>query len=262
MKKTIAILTLAIAFAVTAFAHERITIGPKGGRVIYLDSAVIPNVEFLVNKEERAQITLLDKDRKPISLSTQSIVVTAGPRASAKKLAVEKQGDSFVTEKIPAGAPYTVVVQVKEQADSKAIIARVNYNPAPAKSGKPEYLDDSVNSSSGPSIAVPSTLEGLFAELNGHYGELNGGFKDKAYEALDEATQAFTVLLKALPSRSGDKAAVVRPMVDALVSELAVIAEANAARKLAEAKPKLEFFNAGFAALKQNYPAKIAGGKQ
>src|SRR5688572_1935417 len=142
----------ALVLATSAFAHERITIGPKGGRVVYLDSTTVPNVEFVVNKEERGEITLLDKERKPIALADHAITVTAGPRASAKKLPVEKAGDGFLTEKVPAGAPYTVVIQVKENAKAKPLIARVNYDPKPAASGKPTYLDDSVNEGSGPSI--------------------------------------------------------------------------------------------------------------
>jgi hypothetical protein len=261
MKRILITTIAAIVLATGAFAHERITIGPKGGRVIYLDSTTVPNVEFVVNKDERAEILLLDKARKPIALADHAITVTAGPRASAKKLTVEKQGDGFITEKVPAGAPYTVVIQVKENAKAKPLIARVNYNPAPAKSGKPTYLDDSVNDGSGPSIKAPETLDGVFAEINQHHKELTDGLKDKAYEPLDEVTQAFTVLLKAVPAKSGDKQATVQPQVDALVKELAAIAEANAARTLDAAADNVKAFNAGLAALKKNYPDKTANAK-
>jgi hypothetical protein len=226
-----------IAMLVSAsFAHERITIGPKGGRVIYVDSTTIPSVEFVVNKENKAEITLLDKERKPIAPNEQNVVITAGPRASAKKLNVEKQGESFVTtEQLPSGAPYAVIMQVKEKPGSKSMTLRVNYDPTPAKSGKPNYIDDSVNEGSGPSIKVPDTIEGLWAEINQHHGELKDGFKKKTYEALDEVTQAFTVLLKGLPEKSGDKQAAVAPQVDALVKDLTAVAEANAARQLPNA---------------------------
>lgn len=204
MKPKLVTITAVAAFAVSAFAHERITLGPKGGRVIFLDSTTIPNVEFIVNKEGRAEITLLDKERKPLTLEERSVIVTAGPRASAKKLKVEKQGDVFLTEPVPPGAPYTVIMQIKEKPDAKPLTARVNYNPTPAKSGKPDYLDDSVNEGSGPSVKVPEKLEGHWAEITGHHGELKDNFKEKKYEALDEVTQAFTVLLQALPAKSGD----------------------------------------------------------
>src|SRR4051794_27890106 len=128
MKKAPLSTIVAALLCASAFAHERITIGPKGGRVIYVDSITTPNVEFLVNQEERAEITLLDKARKPIALSEQSVVVTAGPRATTKKLTTEKQGESFLTEKMPAGAPYTVIIQLKEKPETKALTLRVNYN--------------------------------------------------------------------------------------------------------------------------------------
>ena len=260
MKTTL--LTFAVATLTgTALAHERITIGPKGGRVIYVDSTTTPNVEFLVDPEGRAHIALLDKRREPISLGEQTISVTAGPRASAKKLTAEKQGDTFVTEKLPGGAPYTVIIQLKEGAAAKPQTLRLNYDPTPAKSGKPQYLDDSVNDGSGPSIKPPDLLDGLFAEINQHHGELKENFKGKKYEALDEVTQAFTVLLNALPGKSGTKAAAVQPQVEALVKDLAAIAEANAERKLTAAAKNLDSFNTGMAAFKKNYPDKIANAK-
>lgn len=260
--KTIALTTIAaVLLSATAFAHERITIGPKGGRVIYLDSTAIPNVEILVNKEGRAEVTLLDKDRKPIAPAEQDISVTAGPRASTKKLTVEKQGDGFVTEEIPEGAPYVIIVQVKERAGAKTLTARLNYDPKPTEGGRPKYLDDSVNEGSGPSVNVPESLDGLWAEINGHHGELKDNFKNRKYEALDEVTQAFTVLLKALPAKSGDKQATVTPQVEALVKEVTAIAEANAARTLADAKSNLEALNKCIDALKENYPEKTANAK-
>ncbi len=70
--------------------------------MIFLDSTTIPNVEFVVNKDGRAEIALLDKERKPIALAEQTVTVTAGARTSAKKLKVEKQGDIFVTDPLSA----------------------------------------------------------------------------------------------------------------------------------------------------------------
>jgi hypothetical protein len=260
--KTTALTTIAAALlATTAFAHERITIGPKGGRVIYLDSTAIPNAEVIVNKEGRAEITLLDKDRNPIAPAEHEVVVTAGPRASAAKLKIEKHGSGFISEKIPDGAPYVMIVQIKESPSAKAITGRLTYNPKPATGGKPTYLDDSVNDGSGPSVKVPDSLDGLWAEINGHHGELKENFNEKKYEALDEVTQAFPVLLKALPAKSGDKQAAVAPQVEALIQDIADIAEANAARTLADAKAKVEAVNKGIAALKKHYPEKTANAK-
>jgi hypothetical protein len=49
--------------------------------------------------------------------------------------------------------------------------------------------------------------------------------------------------------------------VDALVADLAAIADANAARTLSAAVKNLETFNTGIAALKKKYPATIADAK-
>jgi hypothetical protein len=254
-------LLLTAVLATTAFAHERITIGPNGGRVIFVDSPTTPNVEFLVNKEGRAEITLLDVDRKLLPPGERTLTVTGGPRASAKKLAAELKDGRFVTEPVPAGAPYAVVIQLKESAGAKPLTLRVNYDPRPAKSGKPEYLDDSVNDGSGPSIQPPATLEGLFGEINQHHAELKDNFKRKKYEPMDEVTQAFTVLLKALPGKSGDKSSAVQPQVDTLVADLAAIARANATRKLSDAAGNLASVHSGLAELRQTYPASVSNAR-
>lgn len=256
-------LIAAIAFLATlASAHEAVTIGPNGGRVIYVDSAVTPNVEFLVNKEGRAEITLQDKDRQPIADGPQTLSVTAGPRTALKKLAIEKQGAKFLTEKVPDGAPYTIAIQVKEAADAKAITLRLNYDPTPDEvSKKPSYLDDSVNAHSGDNIKVPDTAEGVWAEINQHQGELVEGIAEKKYEALDEVTRAYPKLAKGLPGLSGDKQAAAHGLVDTLVKHLAEIRSASAARKLDDAKSGMNGMTATLAELKKLYPQEVANAK-
>ena len=112
MKKAILALSLT-AFALVATGHEAVTIGPNGGRVVYLDSTEVPNVEFIVNAESRAEIYLLDKDRQPLALDKITVEVTAGPRGGAKKLAGEALGTKYVTAAVPDGAPYFIVAQIK-----------------------------------------------------------------------------------------------------------------------------------------------------
>jgi hypothetical protein len=240
--------------SITALAHERITLGPAGGRVIYLDSPTIPNAEFKVDEEGRAAITLLDTERKPLTLADHAITVTAGPRASAKKLATEKLGDGFITGKMPEGAPYTVVIQIKEKPGAKALTARLDFDPRPAKSGKPTYLDDSVNEGSGPRIAVPKAIDAHWAEIDAHHGELKENFSKKGYESLDEITQALTALLQALPAKSGAKKEAVAAQVSKVVQAIEVIAKANAARDLSSAAPALESVGKGLAELKSTIP--------
>lgn len=250
-----------LAFLTTAaLAHEAVTIGPNGGRVLYVDSTVTPNVEFIVNAEGKAEISLLDKDRRPITDGAQSLTVTAGPRSDLKKLAIEKQGTKFVTEKVPDGAPYTIAIQLKESADAKAITLRLNYDTT-LENGKPKYLDDSPNLTSGDNIEVPATAAGIWAELNQHQLEITEAVPEKKYEAIDEITRAYPKLAKGLPAQSGDKQAAAQALVDTLVKHLASVREASAARKLDEAKPGMEGIASTLAELKKLYPADVANAK-
>lgn len=259
MKKSI--LALNLLLAGFGFAHEAVTIGPNGGRVLYVDSTTTPNVEVIVKKEGRAEVSLLDKDRQPIKLAEQSLSITAGPRAEAKKLTIEKQGTKFLTDKVPDGAPYTMVLQLKEAQDAKAITLRLNYDITPAESGKPMYLDDSVNASSGDNIKVPATAAGIWAELNQHQGELVEGVAEKKYEAIDEVTRAYSKLAHGLPAQSGDKQAAAEPLVETLTKHLETVREASATRNLDQAKPGMEGIAATLTELKKLYPVEVANAK-
>ncbi len=259
--KTTALATLAaLLLCLTAFAHERLTFGPNGGRLIALDSPTVPNAE-VVFKDGALTVGLFDKGRKPIALGQQTLTITAGERSAPKKLEVAKKGDQF-TAAAPAGEDYWAIFQLKETPSAKALTFRVHYQTKVcAECKKPEWVCECGGKTSGANIKVPASLDGLFAEINQHHGELKDGFKEKKYEALDEVTQAFTVLLKALPAKSGDKAAAVQPQVDALIADLAAIADANAGRTLPAAAKNLTTFNTGIAALKKNYPDKTANAK-
>lgn len=258
MKIKIATLAFSALLAVSALAHEAVTIGPNGGRVIYLDSTTTPNAEIIVNKEGKAEIALLDKDRKPIAIDKQTVVVNAGPRGSAKKLTTEVKDGKFVTDKVPAGAPYFIVIQLRETADSKPMTLRLNYDPTPAASGKPAYLDDSVNASSGDNIEVPATAEGIFAELNQHQKELDEAVPEKKYEAIDEITRAYPKLAKGLNGQPADDKKAVSAAVDKLVGHLGEVHQASAARKPDEATKAAASVKEALGALKKLYPEKVA----
>jgi hypothetical protein len=258
MKTNITTLGVAALLASAAFAHEAVTIGPNGGRVLYVDSPTTPNVEVIVNKEGRAEIALLDKDRKLIKPEKQTVTVNAGPRGAAKKLNTEIKDGKFVTDKVPAGPPYFIVLQLHETEGAQAITLRLNYDPAPAASGKPAYLDDSVNDSSGDNIEVPDTAEGIWAELNQHQKEIEEAVPEKKYEAIDEITRAYPKLAKGLPAKAGDKQKEVSAAVDTLVKHLAAVHEAGAARNPDEAKKAANSVKQALEALKKLFPEKVA----
>lgn len=256
-----AILTLALgAVALVATAHEAVTIGPNGGRVVYLDSTAVPNVEFIVNAEGKVEIYLLDKGRKPLALDGITVEVTAGPRGDAKKLDGAAQGTKYVTAPLPDGAPYYIVAQIKSGDGVKSLTARLNYDPKPVESGKPAYLDDSVNAHSGENIAVPDTAAGIWAELNQHQMELVENVAEKKYEAIDEVTRAYPILAQGLAAKSSDLATA-PTLVETLVKHLATVREASAARTLDAAKAALEGIDATLTDLKKLYPADIANAK-
>jgi hypothetical protein len=259
MKKTILTLSLT-ALALVATAHEAVTIGPNGGRVVYLDSTGVPNVEFLVNAEGRAEIYLLDKDRQPLALDKITLEVTAGPRGGAKKLDGEAQGTKYVTAAVPDGAPYFIVAQIKAEADANALTARLNYDPKLVESGKPAYLDDSVNAHSGDNIAVPETAAGVWAELNQHQMELVDNVAEKKYEAIDEVTRAYPILAKGLAAKSGDLASA-SALIETLVKHLASVRDASAARTLDGAKAGMDGIAATLTELKKLYPDEVANAK-
>jgi hypothetical protein len=260
MKTSILSIVILAALSVVSPAHESITFGPNGGKLVALDSPATPSAEVVV-KEGQIVVGLFDKGGKPIALETQALTITAGERNAPKKLDVAKKANSF-TAPLPAGDDFWAIFQLRETPAKKAHTFRIHYQTKPCpECKKPEWLCSCGSKTNGANITVPASLDGLFAEINQHHGELKENFAGKKYEALDEVTKAFTVLLKALPAKSADKSTAVQPQVDALVAALASIADANAGRTLPAAAKNLDAFNTGIAALKKNFPEKTANAK-
>jgi len=63
---------------------------------------------------------------KPVAIAAQEISVTAGTREAPEKLTVEKSDKGFSFTSPPAGQ--WIIVQYKESAEAKAVIARLHYN--------------------------------------------------------------------------------------------------------------------------------------
>jgi hypothetical protein len=260
MKTTLtAILALVLSLG-TLTAHERITVGPGDGRLAFLDSSSTPSAEFNV-KDGKVHITLLDKDLKPIALTDQTLALTAGERTSAKKLAVTKEGNDF-TATLPEGEDYWCIFQLKEKKNAKAITFRVHYRSAEcAECKKPEWRCICGNKGSGKEVEVPADLKGLWAEINGHHGELKDALKGRDFAAIDEVTDAFPLLLAALPGKSDAKATAAKPLVDTTIKDLAAIHAAGAARTPDEAKANAAAVDKAVAELKKLYPADVANAK-
>ncbi|MDZ4289734.1 MAG: hypothetical protein U0984_17340 [Prosthecobacter sp.] len=260
MKTILLQLTLLLALGVVVHAHERITMGPNGGRILAIDSETTPNAEIKVTADQRFQINFLDKDRKPIALGERKLTVTAGERSATKKLSLEAKDETLVTEVAPEGMDYYVVMQLREPGSSKSKTFRLHYNTNECgECHKPEWLCACGTKSSGKNIEVPATLAGLWAEINQHTGELHEGIADKAYEAIDEVTEAFPVLITALPGKTDSaKQTEANQLVGELRSALNGIRDAFAARKPADAKGNLEAVEKALTTLKTLYPAEVA----
>lgn len=263
MKTTRIQLAALLALCGSALAHERITLGPDGGRVIAIDSQTTPNAEFKVTADGRFRIGFLDKDRKLLPPGERKLTVTAGERSSAKKLAIEIKEDRYLTEIAPEGKDYYVVMQLREPGTPKAKTFRLHYNLAVCgECNKVEWLCSCGSKSSGKNIEVPATPDGLWAEINEHTEELKEGAADKAYESIDEVTEALPVLVTALPGKTDPaKKAEAGKLVAGLKASLAAIRSAFAARKPADAKHDLEALGNTLTALKALYPPEVANAK-
>lgn len=263
MKKTLLHLAMLLALCGSLHAHGRFIFSPSGGRILAIDSVSTPNAEFNVSADRHFEITFLDKDRKPIAIGERKLVVTAGDRSSAKKLSVETRGETLVTEIAPAGDDYYVIMQLREAGAAKSIPFRLHFNTvACSECKKPEWQCDCGSQKSGKNVEVPGELAGLWAEINQHTEELHEGSADKKYEAIDEVTEAFPVLVSALPVKTDvPKQAEAGKLVDELKAALNGVRDAFAARKPADAVPHLNEVDKILAQLKALYPAEVANAK-
>jgi hypothetical protein len=102
--------------------------GPNKGRVI---TSVEPHAEFLVKEDRKVQIAFVDDDLKQVPAGDQVVTVTTGERSSPTKLTFKKEGDVLVSDgTIPEGSAFPTVVQIRPDADGKAVTEKFNLNLA------------------------------------------------------------------------------------------------------------------------------------
>jgi hypothetical protein len=122
---TLAITTTAL-FAVDEHGHDKPIPGPKGGRIIEVESG---HAEFFVQPDKKVSVTFYGEDMKPVAPGDQTITVIAEAPSGKAKLAFEKAGDAFVsTTTLPEGNGYRVVLQIKATADAKPQNLRIDYH--------------------------------------------------------------------------------------------------------------------------------------
>jgi len=128
MKNMTQIITLAVlALGLNlAQAGEKVTAGPKGGRLLENDA---PRAEFFVEKDRTVTLTFYGQDMKPIAVKDQSATAIAEVKDGKKKIEFEKKGDMLVSKTpLPEGNGYTVVLQLKQTADAKPKNFRIPLN--------------------------------------------------------------------------------------------------------------------------------------
>lgn len=134
----IAVAALAAFTTGTALADAKVKAGPRKGRVLELAGQ---NAEFFVEKDRTISIAFYDAAMKSQPAAAQVITATAEAPAGKTALEFEKKGDLLVSKApLPAGEHYTVVVQVKTDADAKPKNFRIPMNLTECgKCHNPEY---------------------------------------------------------------------------------------------------------------------------
>lgn len=138
MKKHILTYLSSLILTASALAHGNVEIGPNGGRILEFSKNESMHGEVIF-KDNQFHIALLDKDMKPAALADQELTATSGERAKPEKLVVEKKDGKFIVPAVKAGD--WIIFQYKENAKTKAITARLQYDPTICGTCKgPEWL--------------------------------------------------------------------------------------------------------------------------
>lgn len=138
--RILAFITAAFALVASPLVHahgEKVEIGPNGGRVL----SVKPAVELFITAERKVKLTFLGGDKKAVAVKDQTATATGGDRANPTKLTFVKEGDALVSDKpLPEGKIVPLVIQIKETADAKAAVEKLNVNLANCSGcNHPEY---------------------------------------------------------------------------------------------------------------------------
>ena len=136
--KMIAVAALAAFTTGTVLADAKVKAGPRKGRVLEMEKQ---NAEFFVEKDRTVSIAFYDAELKAQPLAAQTVTATAEAPSGKSKLEFEKKGDLLVSKTpLPEGEHYTVVVQVKGDADAKPKNFRIPLDLSHCKGcGNSEY---------------------------------------------------------------------------------------------------------------------------
>ncbi len=108
---------LMIALLAGLSAYAGVEAGPRGGRLLELESA---RAEFLVNEAKRIEIRFYDEAGAAIAPGERAVNAIADASTGKTKLEFQPDGDALVsTAALPEGDGYTVVVQIRARAEAR-----------------------------------------------------------------------------------------------------------------------------------------------
>lgn len=126
--KNIRKLTLGfIAITVSAVALLAKPIpGPNNGRILTTDA---PHAEFFVEKDRTVVVSFYDKNLKPVPVSGRVVTATAEAKSGKVPLQFEEKNGALVSKTaLPEGDDYTVVVQIRDNANARPKNYRVLFH--------------------------------------------------------------------------------------------------------------------------------------
>lgn len=98
--------------------------GPNGGRLI---TSTSPAVEFYLLENNRAQLTFVDENNKPVAPSGQSASAVAGDRMSPTQVKFESNGSALVSvDPLPKIEGQPLVLTLLASADATPSVEKFN----------------------------------------------------------------------------------------------------------------------------------------
>jgi len=108
---------LLIALLAGGSAYAGVEAGPRGGRLLELESV---RAEFLVNDAKRIEIRFYDGSGTVTAPGERAVNAIADASTGKTKLEFQQDGDALVsTTALPEGDGYIVVVQIRASAEAR-----------------------------------------------------------------------------------------------------------------------------------------------
>lgn len=118
-------LIFSLLSAISQANAEKIVGGPKGGRLLEAEGI---KAEFFVEKDHSVNLTFYNDKLEKIPVTTETATMIAETTSGKKKIEFNnKNGELFSNEPLPEGHGYNVVVQIKNDENSKTKNFRIPF---------------------------------------------------------------------------------------------------------------------------------------